>query len=159
MQVFGCDTYQAYFSDMLFKYDSPNDVVVQHNKFVEGRYIFSINELRIFMYMLLKVDKHDTEFKEIKIPCHILHSEEKRVNYTQISKACKSLVKKVIEIESTTIKGKRKHSGIPLMARLDYEEGGYIIAKFNDEAKAYLLGLTQNFTKTHFKMFMSIKTF
>jgi plasmid replication initiation protein len=46
------------------------------------------------------------------------------------------------------------------MALCEYKEGeGFLVAKFNDYAKPYLLDLTQYFTAAQFKLFMNIKSF
>lgn len=138
----------------------PTKLVVQSNHLINGKFNFTTNELRIFLFLLLKIKKGDLEFKEIKIPCSFLHGGKAKVNYHHIKDASERLTKKNIGVELKEKDGKKKFKFIPLMAMCEYKEGsGYLVAKFNDYAKPYLLDLTEYFTAAQFKLFMNIKSF
>ncbi|MEQ9440981.1 MAG: replication initiation protein [Cyclobacteriaceae bacterium] len=144
---------------MIFNHTRPTKIVAQHNQLLNGHYSFDINELRIFVYMLLSIRKDDTEFKEVFIPCLELTTST-RVHYERIKSACKSLAKKTIEVEKLNKKGTKTFSAIPLMSYCEYKEGdGALSAQFNEYAKPYLLNLKDNFTATQFKQFMNISSF
>jgi plasmid replication initiation protein len=138
----------------------PTTLVVQSNYLVNGRFNFTTNMLRIFLFLLLKIKKGDLEFKEVKVPCRILQASSKKVKYDHIKEAANRLTKENIGVVAKEKDGKNKYKFIPLMAMCEYKEGeGYLVAKFNDYAKPYLLDLTQYFTSAQFKLFMNIKSF
>lgn len=119
-----------------------------------------MNELRIFIFMILKIKKNDSVFRDINIPCHILHGGTQKVNYDQIRDAALKLTSKSYEVEKVSKTGKRHFESYPLMAYCKYNEGeGSVLARFNDHIKPYLLDLTQNFTTAQFKQFMNINSF
>ncbi len=144
---------------MIVEFNNKNKLVVQHNGLINGIYNFdSINELRIFVYMLLNIQKGDKEFREIEIPCKVLIPKGKYIHYNEIRKASKTLSKKVISVE-TRVKGKRRYMDVPLMSLSMYTEGdGYLIAKFNQEAAPFLLNLTENFTSSHYRDWANISS-
>ncbi len=145
---------------MIVRYDNEDKLVVQHKGLINGRFDFTtLNELRIFIYMLLQINKDDKSFRMVKIPCAHLHGKKKRVHYDDIKAATKTLVKKTIEVESRDKNGKRVYEAIPLMAISRYTDGeGYLYAKFNDEATPYLLGLKENFAASKYRFWASIKS-
>lgn len=144
---------------MLFNYLPPTKTIVQHNQLVTGRYNMQLNELRIFTYMLLQIKKDDQEFREVQVPCQVVCGHQAKIHYEQIRETCKSLSKKVIHIDDVNKKGKRITINIPLFAISMYEEGkGYARARFNDEAKPYLLNLTRDFTSAQFNQLMQVNS-
>ncbi|MFP4095451.1 MAG: replication initiation protein [Cyclobacteriaceae bacterium] len=145
---------------MLAKVENPNRLVVQHNGFLNGQFYMTTNELRIFVYMLSEIKKGDGEFREIRIPCAILQSDNRRVHYDDLREACDRLTKKNIGIEVTNAKGKRKFTYLPLMQICEHQEGsGTLVAEFNNRMKPYLLNLTENFTASQLKNFLNIKSY
>jgi len=145
---------------MIIKYEPSDKLVVQHNSLINGKYMLTTNELRIFLFMLLRIKKNDHKFEEVKIPCQLLQGASVKVHYDEIREAASKLADKSFEIETTTSSGKRKWEKYPLMASCRYEDGeGYIRAKFNEETKPLLLNITENFTTAQFKMFMNIKSY
>lgn len=131
---------------MLVNYHNPKKLVVQHKKLINARYNMSLNELRIFVYMMLNLSKDDKEFRDIRIPCQILHNSNKYTHYHNIKEATLNLTRKGLEIEQVLPTGKKKWESIPLMSYCSYTEGeGYITASFNNKAAPYLLDLSENF--------------
>lgn len=144
----------------IVEYQPIDKLIVQSNELINGKYDFSRDELRIFLYLLLRIRKGDTEFEEVRVPCHILHNGKARVHYHDIKKAADTLTSQKIGVESKDRKGKRKFEFIPLMAICSYKEGsGYITAQFNSRMKDHLLGLSQYFTAAQYKLFMHITSF
>lgn len=145
---------------MLFTYEPSEKLIVQHNKFINGKYFFSTNEMRIFVYMLLRLKKDMQKFEEVQIPCHILHAEGSSTHYDDIKSAASKLADQTFEIEHVDERGRRSYEKYPLMAYCKYKEGsGCVQAKFNESANFYLLNLSENFTSAQFKMFMRIKSY
>lgn len=145
---------------MIINFENTDKVVVQHNRLINGRVHFGTNELRIFLYMLLKIKKQDMVFRDIQIPCTLLHGQTQKVNYDQIKAAALNLTSKSYEVEKFSKTGKRSFESYPLMAYCKYNEGeGMVLAKFNEHIKPYLLNLSENFTTAQFKQFMNITSF
>lgn len=144
----------------IVQYQPIDKLIVQSNELVNGKFNFSRDELRIFLYLLLKIKKGDKEFEEVKVPCHLLHQGKVGVHYDEIHKAADKLTSQKIGVESKDRKGKRKFEFIPLMAICSYKEGaGYITAQFNSKMEAHLLDLSEYFTAAQYKLFMEITSF
>ena len=119
---------------------------MQHKKLINARYSMSLNELRIFVYMMLQLGKEDKEFRDVRIPCQILHSNKRSIHYHDIREATLQLTSKSLQIEQTLRNGKRSWKSIPLVSYCSYTEGeGHIMACFNNMAAPYLLDLSENF--------------
>ena len=131
---------------MLIDYHNPKKLVVQHKKLINARYSMSLNELRIFVYMMLNLSKDDKEFRDVRIPCQILHSSKKSIHYHDIKEATLQMTSKSLQIEQLLDNGKKSWKAIPLMSYCAYTEGeGYITACFNNKTAPYLLDLSENF--------------
>lgn len=145
---------------MLVEYDNPNKLVVQHKRFINARFDMNMNQLRIFIYMLLQIKKDDTNFRRIRIPCQMLHGSQSKVHYEEIRQAADELSKKAIEIVSITPKGRKKWEKINLMSYCSYtEREGHILASFNSEAAPYLLNLSENFKGVEYERWSNIKSY
>ncbi len=145
---------------MLVEYDNPNKLIVQHKRFINARFDMNMNQLRIFIYMLLQIKKDDTNFRRIRIPCQMLHGSQRKVHYEEIREAADELSKKAIEIVSITSKGRKKWEKINLMSYCSYtEREGHILASFNSEAAPYLLNLSENFKGVEYERWSNIKSY
>ena len=137
----------------------------QHNHLVNAKFDMSTYEMRLFIALLSRLSKSDSEFSECQI--HLTEFLEKTKGgktYQMIKDACLSLSKKVIQIESLveTNKGdmRKKFIVLPLMAMAAYQEGEAIItAQFNNKLKPYLLNLAGNFTQAEIKQLFRLKSF
>lgn len=142
-----------------------NRKATQHNHLVNARFDMSTYEMRLFITMLSRISKTDTDFKEcsIHISDFMDHSTGGKT-YTIIKEACVSLSKKVIQIESM-VEGKnggmkKKFVVLPLMAMATYQEGeATITAQFNNKLKPYLLNLAGNFTQAEIRQLFKLKSF
>jgi plasmid replication initiation protein len=137
----------------------------QHNHLVNAKFDMSTYEMRLFIAMLSRLSKSDSEFSECQI--HLTDFMDKATGgktYHIIKDACVSLSKKVIHIESlvATNNGdmRKKFIVLPLMAMASYQEGeAMITAQFNNKLKPYLLNLAGNFTQAEIKQLFRLKSF
>lgn len=145
-----------------------NNVVkkaTQHNHLVNAKFDMSTYEMRLFIALLSRLSKSDSEFSECQI--HLTEFLEKTKGgktYQMIKDACLSLSKKVIQIESLveTNNGdmRKKFIVLPLMSIAAYQEGEAVItAQFNNKLKPYLLNLAGNFTQAEIKQLFRLKSF
>ena len=137
----------------------------QHNHLVNAKFDMSTYEMRLFIALLSRLSKSDSEFSECQI--HLTDFMDKATGgktYHIIKEACVSLSKKVIHIESLveTNSGdmRKKFIVLPLMAMAAYQEGEAVItAQFNNKLKPYLLNLAGNFTQAEIKQLFRLKSF
>jgi len=145
-------------------------VVVQHNALVNARFDMSTVEMRLFMAMLSRIGRHDSEFREMSIPLtEVVALSGRRPSskdYQQVAGMCDQLVSRILHIERPG-RGRRDRRGtatpdfdkIPLMAYAKYRgEEGALRVRFNDEVMPYLLQLHQNFTKAQVVQLLKLKS-
>jgi hypothetical protein len=144
-------------------------VVVQHNALVNARFDMSTVEMRLFMAMLSRIGRHDSEFREMSIPLtEIVALSGRRPSskdYQQVAGMCDQLVSRILHIERPS-SGRRDRRAatpdfdkIPLMAYAKYRgEEGALRVRFNDEVMPYLLQLHQNFTKAQVVQLLKLKS-
>jgi hypothetical protein len=145
-------------------------VVVQHNALVNARFDMSTVEMRLFMAMLSRIGRDDSEFREMNIPLtEVVALSGRRPSskdYQQVAGMCDQLVSRILHIERPS-RGRRDRRGtatpdfdkIPLMAYAKYRgEEGALRVRFNDEVMPYLLQLHQNFTKAQVVQLLKLKS-
>ena len=133
---------------------SPTDtrhdrVVAQHNDLIKAQYDMSLLEMRLFVAMLARINRGDSEFSTCRIPVSELYPDDRvgGKTYSQVKKAVVRLVGRTITVESKDERGIREVVSNPLMATCRYKEGtGYVVAQFNNFVKPYLLELKGDFT-------------
>lgn len=137
----------------------------QHNHLVNAKFDMSTYEMRLFISLLSRLSRSDSEFSECQI--HLTDFMDKSTGgktYQIIKDACISLSKKVIQIESLVEANngdmRKKFVVLPLMAMAAYQEGeATITAQFNIKLKPYLLNLAGNFTQAEIKQLFRLKSF
>lgn len=145
-------------------------IVVQHNALVNARFDLSTVEMRLFMAMLSRIGRNDSEFREMRIPLtEIVALSGRRPSgkdYQQVAGMCDQLVSRILHIErpDLTRKSPRRSASpdfdkIPLMAYAKYRgEEGALYVRFNDEVMPYLLQLQRNFTKAQVVQLLKLKS-
>ena len=137
----------------------------QHNHLVNAKFDMTTYEMRLFIALLGRLSKSDTEFSECQI--HLTDFMDRPAGgktYQVIKDACVSLSKKAIQIESL-VEGsngdlRKKFIVLPLMAMAAYQEGeATITAQFNNKLKPYLLNLAGNFTQAEIKQLFRLRSF
>jgi len=173
-RIFRSPTQPATMQTVLFDptpAEEPNGkVVVQHNALVNARFDLSTVEMRLFMAMLSRIGRDDSEFREMCIPLtEIVALSGRRPSskdYQQVASMCDQLVSRILHIERPTLAQRKERRNaapdfdkIPLMAYAKYRgEEGALRVRFNDEVMPYLLQLHRNFTKAQVVQLLKLKS-
>jgi plasmid replication initiation protein len=139
-----------------------NKKIVQHNNLINGRFDITNAELRIFIYMLMHINKDDNEFKLCRIPIKEIMQRQGGNSYKLIKKIADNLLKKTFKLETISMrknKEVRTYVGYTIFSKSRYADGeNHLEMMFNSEIKDYLLNLKGNFTSAEWKQLMDIKT-
>lgn len=159
----------------LFSQEDPepiSNLVVQRNDLVNARFALTTLEMRLFMAMLARINREDTEFHELRIPVtEVVAVSGRRPSsndYQQLKDMCALLASRVIYIERPSKKkraGKKleeapSFSNTPLMAYADYSsEERALVVRFNDRVREHLLQLNDgNFTQAQLMQLLKLKS-
>ncbi|SNR96398.1 MULTISPECIES: replication initiation protein [Hymenobacter] len=161
----------------LFAHEKPepdSKLVVQRNDLVNARFALTTLEMRLFMAMLSRIEREDTEFHELHIPVtEVVAVSGRRPSsndYQQLKDMCALLASRVLYIERPSKKkSKRAGQGIeeapsfsntPLMAYADYNsEERALVVRFNDRVREHLLQLNEgNFTQAQLMQLLKLKS-
>ncbi|WP_201987217.1 replication initiation protein [Hymenobacter rubidus] len=154
------------------KLESTNKLVVQRNDLVNARFALTTLEMRLFMAMLSRIHRDDTEFSEMHIPVtEVVALSGRRPSsndYQQLKDMCALLASRVIYIErpskkkrtSKSIEDAPSFSNTPLMAYADYSsEERALVVRFNDRVREHLLQLNEgNFTQAQLMQLLKLKS-
>ncbi|WP_210522107.1 replication initiation protein [Hymenobacter terricola] len=149
-----------------------NKLVVQRNDLVNARFALTTLEMRLFMAMLSRIHREDTEFREMRIPVtEVVALSGRRPSsndYQQLKDMCALLASRVIYIERPSKKKRTNKvtedapsfSNTPLMAYADYSsEERALVVRFNDRVRDYLLQLNEgNFTQAQLMQLLKLKS-
>lgn len=135
--------------------------VAQHNELVKARFNMSLMETRLFVALLARINKGDTEFALCRIPIsEVCANVDGGKSYQEVKEAVVKLSSKVITIETMDSNGKREIISDPLMATCRYKDGsGFIVAQLNHFVKPYLLQLKGNFTVAEIKVLLQLRSY
>ncbi|MGC8885480.1 MAG: replication initiation protein [Candidatus Nanoarchaeia archaeon] len=136
---------------------SDHDLVILGNNIIEARYDMTAPQLKLFIALISLIKKDDTDFKEYAIHQDILIDLlkiDKESIFRELFVLSKSLVEKSIYIRDSE---KKKFNIYSIFSNIKFEDG-FLIAKFNDKLRPFLLRLREQFTKfelCEFKLFKS----
>ncbi len=135
--------------------------VAQHNELVKARFNMSLMETRLFIALLGRINKGDTDFSLCRIPISEVSSNvDGGKAYQDVKEAVIKLSSKVITVETVDQHGKREIISDPLMATCRYKDGsGFIVAQLNSFVKPYLLQLKGNFTVAEIKVLLQLRSY
>ncbi len=161
----------------LFASTKPEPVsklVVQRNDLINARFALTTLEMRLFMAMLARIDREDTEFQEMSIPVtEVVALSGRRPSgndYQQLKDMCALLASRVIYVERPSKKKSKRagqvvedapsFSNTPLMAYADYSsEERALVVRFNDRVREHLLQLNEgNFTQAQLMQLLKLKS-
>lgn len=130
------------------KTDKAN-IVVKHNDLIQSRYDLTLNEQKIILYAISKIDRRKEDFSIIKIKlrefARLIGSTEKR--YTEIREIVRRLRSKEIIIRD----GKNEII-TGWLSSIEYiDNEGVIEIEFSDKLVPYLLQLRKQFTSYELK--------
>jgi hypothetical protein len=139
-------------------------LVVQHNALVNARFNFSTLETRLFLALLVRVNRGDINFSVYRIPIKEISPESNsNALYTDVDKMTKKLAARVLHIEVLGPNGERikqpDRMNRPLMYQCDYiKSEGVVEARFNEGVREYLLNLRNNFTQAQLSQLLLIRS-
>ncbi len=138
-----------------------DSTVAQHNELVKARFNMSLMETRLFVALLARINKGDTEFALCRIPiAEVCANVDGGKSYIEVKEAVIKLSSKVITIETVDNNGKHEIISDPLMATCRYKDGsGFIVAQLNHFVKPYLLQLKGNFTVAEIKVLLQLRSY
>lgn len=154
------------------KPDTVSKLVVQRNDLVNARFALTTLEMRLFMAMLSRIHRDDTEFSEMHIPVtEVVALSGRRPSsndYQQLKDMCALLASRVLYIERPSKKKRTNKatddtpsfSNTPLMAYADYSsEERSLVVRFNDRVRDHLLQLNEgNFTQAQLMQLLKLKS-
>ena len=131
-----------------------NKLVAQSRRLIEGRYNFTIWELRLYLKMVEMIQRSDTDFQEYRIYFKDLVGEyggNSRNEYKVIQESADKLLRKIIKLEYVE-NGTEMIVKTQLLSSAKYpkdwrenDENAYLELSFNPYLKPYLLDLKGNF--------------
>ena len=154
------------------KPETGSKLVVQRNDLVNARFALTTLEMRLFMAMLSRIHRADTEFSEMHIPVtEVIALSGRRPSsndYQQLKDMCSLLASRVLYIERPSQKKRvnkiteeaPSFSNTPLMAYADYSsEERALVVRFNDRVREHLLQLNEgNFTQAQLMQLLKLKS-
>jgi plasmid replication initiation protein len=140
--------------------------VAQHNNLIKAEFDFSTTEVRIFLHMLNQIKIEDTDFSLMKIPISMITSSKGGNTIKEMRKIQEVIVTKKLIVENI-VKDKKGNDKLrtkvfSIIPTCNYIEGeGYLEARFNNDAKEYLLNLKEdgNFTQSEFDTLRTLKSY
>lgn len=132
-----------------------NGLVVKHNDLIQARYNLSLNEQRIILYSISKLDRDKKDFEVIRVKISelidLLDTTEKR--YTEFKLIAENLISKTLII-------KKENSELitSWLSSMEYlENEGIIELEFSKKLIPYLLQLKERFTRYELKNILNLK--
>lgn len=139
-------------------------LVVQHNALVNARFSFSTLETRLFLALLVRINRGDTTFSVCRIPVKELAPDSNsNALYADVDEMAKKLAARVLHIEVLGPNGERikqpDRINRPLMYQCDYiKSEGVVEARFSDGVRDYLLDLRHNFTQAQLPQLLLMRS-
>ena len=132
-----------------------NDLVVKHNSLIEARYKLNLNEQKVLLYAITKLDRNKDKFNVIEFNVaeftELIGSESNR--YEEIRDIVRSLRRKEVIINT-----KEKEYITGWLSSINFYKGkGKIKLKFDDELVPYLLQLQETFTRYKLENILYLK--
>ncbi|WP_081910904.1 replication initiation protein [Hymenobacter sp. APR13] len=139
-------------------------LIVQHNALINARFVLNTTESRLFLALLSRIGRDDTQFQVCRIPVRELmaHSTSNST-YELVRKTLRHFASRTLLIEKLDATARRQtqpdFSILPLLAFAEYKhQEGVVEARFNDLLMPYLLQLRENFTKAQLTELLKLKS-
>ena len=138
---------------------SSSIVIFQHNNLIEARYSLTLQEKRLILWLISKIQPDEEDFKKHELAVqefmNLLELTGK-ANYKELQKVTLGLMKKVLVIKRPEEKTLTQVNWINYA---HYEEGtGRIQLAFSDAMKPFLLHLKSQFTAIEVTDLMQFKS-
>ena len=140
--------------------EKPRRWVAVSNEMIMARLDWSIMMHRILMVLISQIDsKTDEQFRTQRVPVHRIRDlaqvSQKSI-HEEAAEAASKLVREPIEFWSAD---KKDYEGYPIFAKCKYESRqGMIEAKFNEDARPFLLQLRKHFTQYRLEQAIPLST-
>jgi hypothetical protein len=147
-----------------FNSSSKPTSVVQHNALINSRFQMSLLEMRVFLAMLKRINRQDSQFTDCYIPVSELAPPgSEHVPYTEVAALVQNFARRALDIEVLGPEGRRVREpdvcSLPLLFGICYHKAhGMVVARFNDAVRPYLLQLQGNFTNAELKQVLKLKS-
>lgn len=138
-------------------------LVVQHNALINARFLFGPLETRLFLLLLNKIGRNDTDFNLCRLEVSDIVGDSASQNtYKLVREAVEKFATRTLTIEQLNEQGRRGRQPdyvvLPLLSIAQYKGGeGCVEARFNDTIMPYLLELRDNFTKAQLTELLKLK--
>ena len=138
---------------------SSSIVIFQHNNLIEARYSLTLQEKRLILWLISKIQPDEEDFKKHELAVqefmNLLELTGK-ANYKELQKVTLGLMKKVLVIKRPD---ERTLTQVNWINYAHYEEGtGRIQLAFSDTMKPFLLHLKSKFTAIEVTDLMQFKS-
>ena len=139
---------------------SPNQWVAVSNEMIMARLDWDIMMHRILMVLISQIDsKNDEAFRMQRVPARRIRDmaqvSQKSI-HEEVAEATARLVREPIEFWSAD---KKSYEGYPIFSTCKYKSReGMIEAKFNEDARPYLLQLREHFTQYRLRQAIPLST-
>lgn len=135
--------------------DKGKSLVVKHNKLVEARYDLNLNEQKIILYAVSRLDKDREKFNILELDIRhftkLIGTTCER--YSEIKKIVTKLMTKQVQIST-----KNRDMVANWVSSIDYiKETGKIELEFSEKLVPYLLQLKEKFTAYELKNILHLK--
>ena len=128
---------------------APNTVVVQSNRFLDSPKNLTLNEYKLFMFVVSKINPDGNEIEKIRVTAdefaNVLGAEKKNNIYKELKVASDRLLNRIITVHYPE---KELFTKTHLIASINYWYGkGYVDIAISPDMKPHLLKLKENFTQ------------
>ena len=128
---------------------APNTVVVQSNRFLDSPKNLTLNEYKLFMFVVSKINPDGNEIEKIRVTAdefaNVLGAEKKNNIYKELKVASDRLLNRIITVHYPE---KQLFTKTHLIASINYWYGkGYVDIAISPDMKPHLLKLKENFTQ------------
>ena len=132
-----------------------NKLVVKSNKLIEARYALSLNEQKIVLYAVSKLDTTKDKFNILELETRefmqLLNTSQ--FKYTEIRELVSNLMSKQVRIETD-----KRDLVANWVSSIDYiKDTGLIELEFSEKLIPYLLQLKEQFTRYELKNILYLK--
>jgi plasmid replication initiation protein len=139
--------------------------IVQHNDLIKSSYQLNLDEMRLLLLALTKIDSRKTNIGIINIYpdefSEMFHLKKKNI-WRNMKNSLNSIMTNPIRIKFLDSKGKRKERLISWLSSTEYfteqVDGTKIDLNFTEEITPYLFELKGNFTKINFDYIRKLRT-
>jgi len=138
-----------------------NDLIVIHNKIIEGKYNMTTTEIKIIAKLTSLIKKDDNDFKEHTfVSKHLLNELNLgSENYTALEESINKLISRRIEIEQENKKKKLVTTFLSSCIYDNSEDESKIVLRYDPNLKPYFIQLGEHFTKYYLENVLELNSF